>query len=152
MVIMSVDRGKARTGIAYSDKSESFAFPSTVITEYNPQRLAEKVCEEAKKLSAELIVVGLPRRTDGSLGDSAQECKDLAEKIEAISGIKVEMYDERFTTVSAHAALNATDTRGKKRKAVIDAVAATMILEDYLKFRRNGFSSRRSCHEVTDEV
>lgn len=137
MIIMSVDRGKARTGIAYSDKNESFAFPHTVITEYNAEKLAEKVCEEAKKLSAELIVVGLPRRTDGALGDSAEECMALAKQIEALSGLKTEMYDERFTTVSAHAALNATDTRGKKRKAVIDAVAATMILEDYLKFRKN---------------
>lgn len=138
MIIMSVDRGKARTGIAYSDKGESFAFPHTVITEYNAEKLAEKICEKAKELKAELIVVGLPRRTDGSLGDSAAECQALAQRVEELSGIKAEMYDERFTTVSAHAALNATDTRGKKRKAVIDAVAATMILEDYLKFRKNG--------------
>lgn len=140
MIIMSVDCGKARTGIAYSDKGESFAFPSTVITEYNAERLAKKISEEAKKLSAELIVVGLPRRTDGSLGDSAEECKALAERVAEISGIKVEMYDERFTTVSAHTALNATDTRGKKRRAVIDAVAATMILEDYLAYRKNSDS------------
>ena len=137
MIIMSVDRGKARTGIAYSDKNESFAFPLTVITEYNGERLAERIAAEAQKLSAELIVVGLPRRTDGSLGDSAEECMALAERVAALSGIEVETYDERFTTVSAHTALNATDTKGKKRKAVIDAVAATMILEDYLKFRQN---------------
>ena len=137
MIIMSVDRGKARTGIAYSDKNESFAFPLTVITEYNGERLAERIAAEAQKLSAELIVVGLPRRTDGSLGDSAEECMALAERVAALSGIEVETYDERFTTVSAHTALNATDIRGKKRKAVIDAVAATMILEDYLKFRQN---------------
>lgn len=137
MIIMSVDRGKARTGIAYSDKGESFAFPLTVITEYNAERLCDKICEEAKKIQAELIVVGLPRRTDGSLGDAAEECKALGLSIAEKSGIEVQMYDERFTTVSAHAALNATDTRGKKRKAVVDAVAATMILEDYLKFRKN---------------
>ena len=136
MVIMSVDRGKARTGIAYSDISESFAFPSTVITEYNEERLIEKITQEAKKLSAQLIVVGLPKRTDGSLGDSAEECIALAEKLKASTGLPVEMYDERFTTVSAHAALNQTNTRGKKRKAVIDAVAATMILEDYLAYRK----------------
>ena len=137
MIIMSVDRGKARTGIAYSDESESFAFPSGVITEYNQERLAEKICEEAKKLKAQLIVVGLPKRTDGSLGDSAQECIALAEKLRELTGINVEMYDERFTTVSAHAALNATNTRGKKRKAVIDAVAAVMILEDYLAYKKS---------------
>lgn len=136
MVIMSVDRGKARTGIAYSDSSESFAFPSTIITEYNEERLIEKITQEAKKLKAQLIVVGLPKRTDGSLGDSAEECIALAEKLRLSTGLPVEMYDERFTTVSAHAALNQTNTRGKKRKAVIDAVAATMILEDYLAYRK----------------
>lgn len=137
MIIMSVDRGKARTGLAYSDKNEGFAFPLEVITEYNAERLAEKICEKAKEIKAELIVVGLPRRTDGSLGDSAEECTALAEKIKEQSDIEVTMYDERFTTVSAHTALNETNTRGKKRKAVIDAVAATMILEDYLSFRKH---------------
>ncbi len=137
MIIMSVDRGKARTGIAYSDEKESFAFPSRVITEYNEERLVQKIWEEAKKLKAQLIVVGLPKRTDGSLGDSAQECIALSEKLKELPGLPVEMYDERFTTVSAHAALNATNIRGKKRKAVIDAVAAVMILEDYLAYRKS---------------
>lgn len=137
MIIMSVDRGKARTGIAYSDKSEAFAFPKTVITEYNSEKLAEKIAAEANEIGASLIVVGLPRRTDGTFGDSAEECLALAEKLKELTSLPVETYDERFTTVSAHTALNFTDTRGKKRKAVIDAVAATMILEDYLKFRKN---------------
>jgi putative Holliday junction resolvase len=134
---MSVDRGKARTGIAYSDKSESFAFPHTVITEYNAERLLEKIKEAAITLKAEEIVVGLPRRTDGSLGDSAQECTLLAEKLREMLSVPVNLYDERFTTVSAHTALNYTDTRGKKRKEIIDAVAATKILEDYLKYKKN---------------
>lgn len=137
MVIMSVDRGKARTGIAYSDKSETFAFPHTVITEYNSERLLSKIKEAALLLKAEEIVVGLPRRTDGSLGDSAQECALLAKNLREILSIPVYLYDERFTTVSAHTALNYTDTRGKKRKEIIDAVAATMILEDFLKFKKN---------------
>ncbi len=136
MIIMSVDRGKARTGIAYSDIGESFAFPATVITQYNEEKLVEQITEQAVLLKAQLIVVGLPKRTDGSLGDSAQECIALAEKLKISTGLPVEMYDERFTTVSAHAALNETNTRGKKRKAVVDAVAATMILEDYLAFRK----------------
>ena len=137
MIIMSVDRGKARTGIAYSDKGEAFAFPLTVITEYNAEKLADAIVLKAKEVKAELIVVGLPRRTDGSLGDSAEECISLKELIEKRCDITVTMYDERFTTVSAHTALNETNTRGKKRKAVMDAVAATMILEDYLSFRKN---------------
>ena len=134
MIIMSVDLGDARTGVAVSDKSEGFAFPRTVINEWNKDKLIEKILIEAEKNGAEKIVVGLPKNMDGSLGFKAQECTELANKIrEGFTAGDVVMWDERCTTVSAHHALNATNTRGKKRKAVVDAVAATMILEDYLR-------------------
>lgn len=141
MIIMSVDLGKARTGIALSDSGESFAFPKTVITEYNTERLIKKIAALADEYGAELIVVGLPKNMDGSSGSRAEECKEIAEKIGATSGKETVLWDERCTTVSAHTALNFTDTRGKKRKQVIDAVAAAIILEDYLKFRKNNM-----CH------
>lgn len=137
MIIMSVDLGKARTGIAVSDKSESFAFPKTVITEYNTERLVEKICHLSKEYEVEMIVVGLPKNMDGTLGFRAEECSAIAEKIKVASSLNVVMWDERCTTVSAHTALNFTDTKGKKRKQVIDAVAAVIILEDYLAFRKN---------------
>lgn len=137
MIIMSVDLGKVRTGIAVSDSSESFAFPKTVITEHNSERLIDKVCAFAQEAGAELIVVGNPKNMDGSEGWRAQECKELAEKIGEKSGREIVLWDERCTTVSAHTALNATNTRGKKRKNVVDAVAAVIILEDYLNFRKN---------------
>ena len=137
MIIMSVDLGKARTGIAISDSGESFAFPKEVITEYNTEKLITKICDAVNKYSAELIVVGLPKNMDGSVGWRAEECKEIAEKIKAVSQKEIVMWDERCTTISAHTALNFTDTRGKKRKEVIDAVAAVIILEDYLSFRRN---------------
>ena len=137
MIIMSVDLGKARTGIAVSDSGESFAFPKTVITEYNTERLIKKVSALANEYGAELIVVGYPKNMDGTAGSRAEECKEIAEKISEESGKETVLWDERCTTVSAHTALNFTDTRGKKRKEVIDAVAAVIILEDYLKFRKN---------------
>ena len=137
MIIMSVDLGKARTGIAFSDNSETFAFPKTVITEYNTEKLVKKVSDIALQNHAELIVVGLPKNMDGSVGSRAEECKEIGEKIQSESGINVVMWDERCTTISAHTALNYTDTKGKKRKEVIDAVAAVIILEDYLKYRKN---------------
>lgn len=137
MIIMSVDLGKARTGIAVSDSSESFAFPKTVITEYNTEKLVEKISIFARENNVELIVVGLPKNMDGSEGSRAQECKEIGEKIQAKSGINVVMWDERCTTISAHTALNFTDTKGKKRKQVVDAVAAVIILEDYLQYRKN---------------
>ena len=137
MIIMSVDLGKARTGIAVSDSSENFAFPKTVITEYNTEKLVDKIFGCAKEYGAELIVVGLPKNMDGSLGWRAEECETTAKMITEKTGIETVLWDERCTTVSAHTALNFTDTRGKKRKNVVDAVAAVIILEDYLKFRKN---------------
>ena len=137
MIIMSVDLGDARTGIAVSDKGEGFAFPKTVIFERNNQKLIEKVGQLAKESGAELLVVGLPKNMDGSLGWRAQECTETAEKIKELTGLPLVMWDERCTTVMAHNALNMTDTRGKKRKETVDAVAAVMILESYLAFRKN---------------
>ena len=137
MIILSIDAGKARTGIALSDPGEQFAFPKTVITEYREERLAEKIAVIAKESAAELIVVGYPKNMDGSAGFRAEECAALAKKIESAANLPTVLWDERCTTVSAHTVLNMNDTRGKKRKAVIDAVAAVMILEDYLQYRRN---------------
>ena len=137
MIIMSVDLGKARTGIAVSDKSEGFAFPKTVINEYNTEKLVQKIAEWAKEVMAEEIVVGLPKNMDGSLGWRAEECSEIAEKIKVATSLPVALWDERCTTVSAHTALNFTDTRGKKRKNVVDAVAAVIILEDYLTYKKN---------------
>lgn len=133
MIIMSVDLGKVRTGIAVSDPSGQFAFPKDVITEYRTDRLIEKVCEKAKELSAERIVVGYPKNMDGTPGERAQECAAIAEQINALSGIDIVLWDERCTTITAHNYLNMNDVRGKKRKQTVDAVAAVIILEDYLR-------------------
>lgn len=137
MIIMSVDLGKARTGIAVSDSGESFAFPKCVITEYNTEKLVVKIAEKQKEYGADLIVVGYPKNMNGSIGERAEECKAIAEKIGIATNIETVLWDERCTTVSAHTALNYTDTRGKKRKDIVDAVAAVIILEDYLSFRKN---------------
>ena len=136
MYIMSVDVGTARTGVALSDKGEGFAFPKCVITEYNREKLLEKLTDKAKELGAEMIVVGYPKNMDGSEGFKAKECAEVAERLRETTGLPVELWDERCTTISAHTALNYTDTRGKKRKAVVDAVAATIILEDFMKRRK----------------
>lgn len=137
MKIMAVDLGKARTGVAISDESEGFAFPCVVINEYNEDKLVAKLDIKAKELSAKLIVVGLPKNMDGSEGERAKECSAIAQKLQTLSQIETVLWDERCTTISAHTALNYTNTKGKKRKEKIDAVAAVMILEDYLKYRKN---------------
>lgn len=133
MIIMSVDLGKARTGLAVSDPGGTFAFPKEVITEYNTDRLVEKVCAKAQEFSAERIVVGYPKNMDGTLGERAMECAAIAEQIKATSGLDVVLWDERCTTVTAHNYLSMNNVRGKKRKQTVDAVAAVIILEDYLR-------------------
>lgn len=137
MKILAVDLGKARTGLAICDKDEILASPAGVISDWNRERVIKKVAEEAVKSGAGQIVVGLPRNMDGSEGESAHSARDFAEKLRCLVSVPVVMQDERGTTVTAHSYLNDTNTRGKKRKSVIDTVAATVILQDYLTYRKN---------------
>ena len=136
MIIMSIDLGKARTGIAVCDKTEFLASPYTVIFEKSPQRLMEKAVQAVKDTKAELVVVGLPKNMDGSEGESAQNARAFAKELEEITDIKTVMQDERGTTITAHSILNTTNTRGKKRKNIVDEVAATIILQDFLDSRK----------------
>lgn len=137
MIIMSVDYGDARTGVAVCDRSELLASPVCVIKESYAPKLAEKLSAIATDKKPQLIVVGKPRNMDGSEGFRAEKCVSFASFLESVTGIKTVLWDERLTTVSAHKVLNATDTRGKQRKEIVDAVSAVMILEDYMKFRKN---------------
>lgn len=137
MKILAVDLGKARTGLAICDESELLASPAGVISEYNRERLLQKVAAAAQENAAKQIVVGLPRNMDGSEGESAQNARAFGQALGELTNLPIAFCDERGTTITAHGYLNETDTRGKKRKAVVDAVAATIILEDYLSYRRN---------------
>lgn len=137
MRILAVDLGKARTGLAVCDENEILASPVCVISEWNRDRLLKQVAEQAGKLSVGEIVVGLPRNMDGSEGESAQAARDFAEKLRGLVPAPVVLQDERGTTVTAHRYLNDTDTRGRRRKAVVDAVAATVILQNRLSYRKN---------------
>lgn len=136
MKILAVDLGLARTGIAVSDPREMLASPVSTIEERNLERLAQKVAQVAIQQQAEQLVVGHPRNMDGTRGESAQRAESFAEALKALTGLPVALWDERMTTVSAIGYLNQTDVRGKKRKQVVDTVAATIILQDYLDARR----------------
>lgn len=135
MIIMAVDLGLARTGIAVCDSMEILASPVCVINEGYEPKLIDAICEKAKELRAEKIVVGLPKNMDGTSGERANECSRIGGLIGEKTGIPVVMQDERQTTVTAHNALNVTNVRGKKRKAVVDAVAAVIILQSYIDRR-----------------
>ena len=136
MKIMAVDLGQVRTGLAVSDHTEQLASPVGTITEKNTDKLLEKVAAAAREQGVQQLVVGHPRNMDGSRGESARRAETFAASLEKAAALPVVLWDERMTTVSAIGYLNQTDTRGKKRKAVVDTVAATIILQDYLDSRR----------------
>lgn len=136
MIIMAIDYGDVRTGIAVCDKFEMLASPVCVITQRNPELLIDEIKRLAAEHRAEQFVVGLPKNMDSSVGERAKKCIDFAEKLSESTGIGFVMRDERLSTVSAHNALNNTNTRGKKRKNVVDQVAAVMILQDYIDSRK----------------
>ena len=136
MIILSVDYGDKRTGIAVCDKYEMLASPVCVLNEWNAEVLADKIVGVAKEKRAEEIVVGLPKNMDGSKGFRADACESLGELLKQRTDIPIKFWDERLTTVSAHKILNENNVRGKKRKAVVDAVAAEIILQDYIDSRK----------------
>ncbi len=136
MIILSVDYGDRRTGIAICDKYEMLASPVCVITEWNQQVLAQKIVDIAAERNAEQIVIGLPKNMDGSKGFRADACEELGNVIVSLTEIPVVFWDERLTTVSAHRILNDNNVRGKKRKNVVDAVAAEIILQNYIDSRK----------------
>lgn len=137
MIILSVDYGDKRTGIAVCDKLEILASPVCVINEWNDEALALKIITLANEKKAEQIVIGLPKNMDGSSGFRADACLHLGDLIKAGTEIPVVFWDERLTTVSAHKILNDNNVRGKKRKTVVDAVAADIILQDYIDSRKS---------------
>ena len=137
MKILAVDYGDARTGLAYCDEGEMLASPVGVIKETNAKMLVLKITEEAVRLGVKKIVLGNPINMNGTRGPRSELAEKLARMLKEASGLPVDLWDERGTTVSAIDALNKTDVRGKKRKAVVDAVAAVIILENYLSYRKN---------------
>lgn len=141
MVILSVDYGDVRTGVAVCDKNEILASPVSVITERRAEVLAEKISALCNEYRAQLIVMGLPKNMDGSEGFRTEAVKAFKEILENVSALPVVLRDERLTTVSAHNLLSMNDVRGKKRKNTVDAVSAVLILEDFIGFRKRSQES-----------
>lgn len=137
MKIMAVDYGDSHTGLACCDKTETLASPLRVIDERNFNICAEKVAAASVENEVGLIVVGNPLNMNGSEGPRSEICKSFAELLRNCVEVPVVMWDERSSTVTAHQMMNEVNKRGKKRKAVIDAVAAAVILENYMAWRAN---------------
>lgn len=137
MIILSVDLGDVRTGLAVCDPGELLAYPAGTIRETDRGKLLEKVAAAAEERRAEHVIVGYPLNRDGSVGERAMLSERFAARLRARLGtVPVELWDERGTTIAADAALNLGTTRGKKKRKVIDTVAATILLESYLSWRK----------------
>ena len=136
MIIVGLDFGDARTGVAVCDKYEMMATDAGCIAADSYKKALIAVGERVKELKAELIVVGNPINMDGTQGYRSEKCKAFARELSELTGIPTEMYDERLTTVSAHKILSDNNVRGKKRKATVDTLSARLILEDYLTVRK----------------
>jgi len=136
MRIMAIDYGDAHTGIAISDPTGFLAGTTTTIH----SRKAEVVLEELTKLveqyKVEELVMGFPRNMDGTEGPRAELYKAFAAQVEEATGLKPVLWDERRTTIDAHRILFEAGKNAKKRKKTVDAVAASLILEGYLTFKK----------------
>ena len=138
MKIMALDYGDARTGVAISDLMCSIVGSTTVVPSRNRDKAIADIVRLCKDNSVGLIVVGLPRNMDGSEGARAELCREFAAAMAEATGLEIVMRDERRTTVEAHNILSQHNYHGKKRKDTVDAVAASLILEGYLAFRKRG--------------
>ena len=129
---LGVDYGEARTGIAVSDLMGMTAQGVATVSTRRLDLLLEKIKGYAEEYAVEAIVLGHPVNMNGSLGEKSERVKELSVFLEETTGKRVILYDERCTTMLAHQILNTTDTRGKKRKAVVDTLAAEIILQNFL--------------------
>ncbi len=130
--IMAVDFGDTRTGIAISDPGRLLASGAGCISPGGIIKTADVIAAEARARCVSAVVVGLPKNMNGSEGPRAMRCRELAELLRERLDIPVVLVDERLTTVGASRYLDTTETRGKKRKRVIDSLAAELILQKTL--------------------
>ena len=130
--IMGIDYGTARIGVALSDELQMLAHPTETIVVAKTREPAARIAELARENNVARIVVGLPRHMNGSVGVSAQEANNFAEKIRALTPCEVLTWDERLSTVAAHRALRDAGKSTRQTRAYVDQVAAQMLLQGYL--------------------
>ncbi|MDO4315755.1 MAG: Holliday junction resolvase RuvX, partial [Oscillospiraceae bacterium] len=131
------DYGDAHTGIAISDPTGFLAGFTTVIDAYRPEAVAERVAALAREHGVEELVLGHPINMDGTRGPRSEKARSMAELLRETTSLPVVLWDERRTTIDAHQILMGSGKNAKKRKKVVDAVAASLILEGYLTYKKN---------------
>jgi putative Holliday junction resolvase len=132
MRIMGIDYGDARIGLAVSDPMGILAGEAWTMEEWNMERAAARIADEAAKRSVERFVLGLPKNMDGTEGPRAEKSREFKSLLEAQTGLEVVLWDERRSSIEAHAILHAGGKKEKDHRKTVDAVAASLILEGYL--------------------
>ena len=135
--ILGVDFGDKRTGLALSDPFRMIAGGIGCVSPGGIEKTADAVAQAAAENSVSAVVVGLPVNMDGTEGSRAERCRKFAGLLEKRLDIPVVMYDERMTTMTAARYLNETNTRGNKRKGIIDTLSAQIILQNFLDRLKN---------------
>ncbi len=136
MKIMAIDYGDAHTGVAISDFTLTLAGFTTVIDSRKEDVVRTELLRLVEEHGVTELVVGYPKNMDGTLGPRAEKCAAFAETLKEASGLPVTLWDERRSTVEAHNILFNNGKNGKQRKKVVDAVAASLMLEGFLTRRR----------------
>ena len=136
MRIMAIDYGDAHTGVAISDRLGFGAGVAETIDSRDQDVVVARLKDYIRDYEVEEVALGYPKNMDGSLGPRAEKSEALAARLREETGLPVTLWDERRTTVDAYRILGDVNRRGKKGRKVVDAVAATLILEGYLAFRQ----------------
>jgi putative Holliday junction resolvase len=134
MKVMALDYGDARTGVAVSDATGMIVGFTTVIAQWNREKTLEAVADLVETHKPDRLIMGFPRNMDGTEGPRAALYREFAALVQERTGMEVILWDERRTTIEAHNILSANGKKTKKHKKNVDAVAASLILEGYLRF------------------
>lgn len=133
---MAIDYGEAHTGVALSDPTGLLAGSTATIHSRRRGVVVDELVKLIERHHPDEVVLGFPRNMDGTDGSNADRYRELAGALEEITGMRVILWDERRTTVAAHQILFDQGKDARKRKKLVDAVAASLILENYLDYKR----------------
>ena len=139
MRVMAIDYGDRRIGIAVSDALGVLCGDAFTMEEWNMARAAQRIAEEVRARDVGTLVLGLPKNMDGSEGERAALSRDFAALLERETGLTPVLWDERRSSIEAHAILHANGKKMKAHRKTVDAVAASLMLESYLSQLRNTF-------------
>ena len=137
MRVMAIDYGDAHTGVAISDPTGFLVGSTATINSWRQEVVVDQLARMIEQHRPDEVVLGFPKNMDGTDGRKADLYRELAAALEEVTGMEVILWDERRTTIDAHNILFDAGKNGKKRKKVVDAVAAALILEGYLTYRRS---------------